>query len=147
MYIEVPFMRFIVLWVGDERLELVVDAARLAGVARRRLQRHWCGTVRRQLEVERVRSRTELADQTFLQPRQRPLRCARRWEYLHNTKITYTNKQQNLLRRDGRIWQLYLTRSVTIVGRINVYHSRISRCIFQQSVEVVQGHGYHTYSY
>lgn len=59
-------MWFIILRVGNKRLEFIVDAAGLARLAGRGLQRDGGGAVRRQLEVERVCGRAQLADQALL---------------------------------------------------------------------------------
>jgi len=57
----------VILCVTDEGFHLVVDAARLARVAGRRLKGDAGRAVRRQLEVERVRVLTQLLDQALLQ--------------------------------------------------------------------------------
>lgn len=84
---DLPLVWFVVLGVGDERLQLVVHPAGLACLAGRGLQGDGGGAVRRQLEVEGVRGRAQLADQPLLQPRQRPLCCVRRWVYLYGKVI------------------------------------------------------------
>lgn len=82
-----PLVGLIVLRVCDEGLELVVDAAGLAGVAGGGLQRHGGGAVRGQLEVEGVSRGAQLADQALLETRQRPLGSARRWVDLEYTYL------------------------------------------------------------
>ncbi len=60
-------MRLVIRRLADEGLEFVVDAAGLARVARRRLQRDAGRAVRRQLEEERVRILAQLLDETLLE--------------------------------------------------------------------------------
>ena len=62
-----PLVWLVVLRVPNEGLHLVVDAAWLARVTRRRLEGDAGRAVRRQLEVERVRVLAEFFDQTFLE--------------------------------------------------------------------------------
>ena len=64
---EVPLVWFVILGVADERLHLVVDAARLACVARSRLQGDACRAMRGKLEVEWMRILAQLLDETLLQ--------------------------------------------------------------------------------
>lgn len=52
--------------LADEALEFVIDAARLAHVAGRRLQRDRGRAVRRQFKEERVRIRSEFFKQPLL---------------------------------------------------------------------------------
>ncbi len=59
-------MWFVILGVADERLHLVVDAARLARVARSWLQGDARRAMRRKLEVEWMCILAQLLDQTFL---------------------------------------------------------------------------------
>ena len=60
-------MWFVILGVADERLHLVVDAARLARVARSRLQGDACRAMRGKLEVEWMCILAQLLDETLLQ--------------------------------------------------------------------------------
>ena len=64
--LKLPLVWFVILCVSDEGFHFVVDAARLAGVAGRRLKGDAGRAVRRQLEVERVRVLAQLLDQPFL---------------------------------------------------------------------------------
>ena len=64
---EVPLVWFVILCVADERLHLVVDAARLARVARSRLQGDACRAMGGKLEVEWMRILAQLLDETLLQ--------------------------------------------------------------------------------
>ena len=61
-----PLVWLVVLRVPNEGLHLVVDAARLARVARRGLEGDAGRAVWRQLEVERVRVLAQLFDQPLL---------------------------------------------------------------------------------
>lgn len=72
-----------------EGLQLVVDAARFAGVPGGRLERHRRRAVRRHLEVKGVRIGAELADQPLLEARQGSVRFQRGEDLLGRGREIY----------------------------------------------------------